>query len=98
MDLLAILVNHSCHVHVGIQPNSVGAYDFIALHLITKGEEILWDYETSEYDIANQIVCSCGSSNCRSILLGCKKHGSIVKELYGEEFIVPYLLQGELEK
>ena len=95
MDIPAILVNHSCHANVGIRPNNVGAYDFIALTPIKKGQEILWDYETSEYDIASQFTCCCGSSNCRGVLSGYKNHGPIVKELYGEDYIAPYLLRGE---
>jgi SET domain-containing protein len=93
MDLPAVLVNHSCEANVGIQPNDVQAYDFIALRDIQRGEEIVWDYETSEYDIASQFACSCGSTNCRGVLSGYKDHGPVVKDLYGEQYIAPYLMQ-----
>jgi uncharacterized protein len=95
MDLPAILVNHSCEANVGIRTNNVGAYDFIALRDVKKGEEVLWDYETSEYNLYGQFLCSCGVSNCRGILKGFHSHGHTVIQLYGKEYIAPYLLRKE---
>jgi uncharacterized protein len=93
MDLPAILVNHSCEANVGIRSNNVSAYDFIALRDVKKGEEVLWDYETSEYNLYGQFLCSCGVSNCRGILKGFHSHGQTVIELYGKEYVAPYLFQ-----
>jgi SET domain-containing protein len=93
MDLPAILVNHSCHANVGIHENDHGAFDYLALRNIQHGEEVLWDYETSEYYIQSQFVCSCGAKNCRGFLKGFHANGRLVEELYGKEFIAPYLFQ-----
>jgi len=92
MDLPAILVNHSCNSNLGIRCNDEGAYDFFALADIPKQSELLWDYETAEYEIKN-FKCSCGAQNCRGKLKGFQFNGSAVVKLYGEEFISPYLLQ-----
>ena len=98
MDLPAILVNHSCNANVGIQENDLGAYDFVALRDIKRGEEALWDYETSEYTIQSQFQCSCGAENCRGMLQGFHANGKLVEELYGQEFIAPYLYQDPSSK
>ncbi|KAG7367410.1 nuclear protein SET [Nitzschia inconspicua] len=91
MDLPAILINHSCHANVGIRENNMGAYDFIALGDLQMGEEVLWDYETSEYYIHGQFQCSCGAPNCRGTLKGFHANGKEVMQLYGKDFIAPYL-------
>ena len=92
MDLPARFVNHTCdHANVGITPNQKGAYDFYALRLVNSGDEILWDYETSEYEISTPFVCSCGSPECRKTLRGFRAHGKIVEKSYGKQWIAPYL-------
>jgi SET domain len=93
MDLPAILVNHSCNANVGIQENVFGAYDFVALRDLRKGEEVLWDYETSEYWIFGQFHCSCGAPNCRGTLQGFHANGQAVLELYGKNRVAPYLFR-----
>ena len=92
MNLPAIMINHCCSANVGVKGNAFNAYDFIALRNVEYGEELLWDYEASEYEIDN-FSCSCGVPNCRKELRGFKEHGDQVVGLYGEEFIAPYLLK-----
>jgi hypothetical protein len=93
MDLPSRFINHICHdANVGVRPNEVGAYDFYALGQIDKDQELLWDYETTEYQIEG-FPCSCGSSKCRGELKGFKAHKEQVMEAYGEDFIAPYLLR-----
>jgi SET domain-containing protein len=92
MDLPARLVNHSCgESNVGIRDNEYGAYNFYALSSIEAGQEVLWDYETSEFELSTHFVCSCGSPKCRGILKGYHHHGDKLKATYGEEFIAGYL-------
>ena len=93
MDLPAVLVNHSCDANVGIQANTSGAYDFVAIRDIAQDNEVLWDYETSEYSIESQFQCSCGAENCRGLLKGFHANGKLVEKLYGKEFIAPYLYE-----
>lgn len=92
MNIPAILINHSCSANVGIHDNDEGAFDFYALCVIKKGEELLWDYETAEYEIES-FSCSCGAIGCRRELKGFSKHGEIVKKLYGDKYIARYLLE-----
>lgn len=92
MDWPAILVNHSCQANLGIQSNDHGAYDFVALEDIPEGDEVTWDYETSEYEMAEAFSCSCGSPMCRGILQGFRGNGPVVIAAYGREHVAPYLL------
>lgn len=43
------LLSHSCEPCLGVKENSHGAYDFIALRPIAAGEELSFDYETTEW-------------------------------------------------
>lgn len=90
MNFPAVMINHSCDANVGIQDNSEGAYDYIALNIIASGEELLWDYETSEFEIEN-FTCFCGTPICRRKLRGFRYHGEAVRKNYGEDFIAGYL-------
>lgn len=86
MDLPAILINHSCNANVGIQDNDE-AYDFYAIRSISCGEELTWDYETSEYEIFGNFSCQCGSPLCRgSSVLGYKTNEATIKKQYGEYY------------
>jgi hypothetical protein len=97
MDLPARFINHICNdANVGVRPNNVGAYDFFALRKIDKNQELLWDYETTEYEMKG-FLCSCGSSKCRGELQGFQAHKEQVMEAYGEDFIAPYLLRSRIE-
>jgi hypothetical protein len=97
MDLPARFVNHVCNeANVGIKKNDVGAYDFHALRQICVSEEILWDYETSEYEIEG-FVCSCGKPSCRGQLRGFRQHANEIISSYGEDYVAPYLLEKPLD-
>lgn len=95
MDLPAVLVNHSCAANLGItdQRNAVG-YDFWTLRDIREGEELTWDYETSEWELAEPFECACGSPLCRGRLRGFKHAGSLVRKRYGDAYIAGYLKKG----
>jgi hypothetical protein len=43
----ACLLNHSCEPNTGVVDNRHGGYDFLALRHIAAGEEITWDYDTT---------------------------------------------------
>lgn len=57
-------INHSCEPNAGIK----GALQFVALREIHKGEEITYDYSTSENQKGWFIKCKCSSPNCRGII------------------------------
>jgi len=93
MDAPARYINHCCgHANVGIRPNDVGAYDFVALQHIATHDELLWDYETSEYELGHPFDCQCGTDQCRGTLLGFRYHATLVVQAYGTDSIAPFLL------
>lgn len=91
MDLPARYSNHVCGIaNVGIKDNEHDAYDFHAIAPISAGDELRWDYSTSEYEIKN-FKCSCGSPLCRRFVKGFRSNGSRVRAVYGEKYIANYL-------
>jgi hypothetical protein len=77
---------------LGLRPNEHGAYDFVALKPIRANDEIVWDYESTEYEFGFE--CSCGAPNCRGDLKGFRHHGDAVLGSYGKEYVAPYLFSG----
>ena len=94
MDLPATLINHSCDANVGIRDNDLGAYDFFALTDIVEGEELVWDYNASEWEISTPFQCACGSPRCRGRLRGFKHDGEHIRDAYGP-FYASYLKKNE---
>ena len=63
----SILFNHSCDPNAGIR----GTNELFAIRDINAGEEITFDYSTTvgyQTDFDWQIVCNCGSANCRKVI------------------------------
>jgi hypothetical protein len=60
----AVFLNHSCNPNIGIK----GSVTFVALRNIKKGEEVAFDYSTTEDDLLWRLPfkCACGAKNCRS--------------------------------
>lgn len=59
-------LNHSCEPNMGFSGNGV----FIAIRKIYKGEELTFDYSTSEVDPDWEINCLCGTPSCRKVISG----------------------------
>jgi hypothetical protein len=99
MDLPASFINHSCHPNLGLKPpsndTSSAVYDFYAKRDIGTGEQLFWDYETTEYEISEKFHCQCGAPNCRKALKGFRYHSQQVLAEHGEngEWVSPYLLR-----
>lgn len=92
MDAPARYINHCCgSANVGIRPNEVGAYDFVAIRSIAVHDELLWDYETSEDQIRSPFVCHCGTDQCRGTVRGFRYHAAQVVAAYGTDYIAPFL-------
>ena len=97
VDLPTRFINHCCSANVGLENNDKGAYDFFALSKIEAGTELVWDYETSEYEITYDGPCLCGSPVCRGKLKGYKYHGSQVEAMYGTKHIAGYLKEASTD-
>ncbi len=57
--------NHSCDPNMALRLSS--HYDFVALREIQPGEEITWNYLTTEYDLAERgedFRCYCQAERC----------------------------------
>jgi hypothetical protein len=72
LDEPARSLNHSCNPNTGVVDNSYGAYDFVATTSILLGEEITFDYETTEYEIIFAGQCLCTTAECRGRAMGFK--------------------------
>lgn len=57
-------INHSCNPNSGIK-NSV---QIVAIKNITRGEEVTFDYSTSESENEWNLKCHCKNKNCRGII------------------------------
>lgn len=57
-------INHSCGPNAGIK-NSI---KIVAMKSIRRGEEVTFDYSTSESENGWCLVCHCGNKNCRSVI------------------------------
>jgi hypothetical protein len=90
IDLPARFINHSCDANCGVQDNEHGAYDFHALNTIPEGEELTFNYETSENEISAFETCMCGSKSCRGYVGGFSKHRDELQGRYGK-YIANYL-------
>lgn len=90
LDKTSRSINHSCEPNTGVQYNTYAGYDFVALRDIKKGEEITWDYETTEYISISVGKCLCRSSLCRKKLKGFKYLSSNIIHRY-EGYIADYL-------
>lgn len=59
------IVNHSCDPNAGIRKQN----DLYAIKEISNGDEITFDYSTTVgTNVDWQMVCRCGSMNCRGII------------------------------
>lgn len=60
-------INHSC------EPNAYIDFDRLelrALKTIEPGEEITYDYLTSDWDSEDVFICDCKTLNCRGLIRG----------------------------
>jgi len=64
-------INHSCDPNARID---FSLMNYVALRNIKEGEEITWNYLTTEYDLEDEIKfnCKCGSKKCLGRIKGFK--------------------------
>lgn len=75
-----IYTNHSCNPNVVIRDRA-----YIALRNIQPGDDITFDYETTEVDMAEPFTCGCQSETCRGIIRGyvhlsASQHGALANQ------------------
>lgn len=64
-------MNHSCNPSCGVR----GQVTFVAMHDISAGEEVTYDYAMTDVDDKkggawHPMECLCGSYNCRGVITG----------------------------
>jgi uncharacterized protein len=70
LDAPARFMNHSCRPNTGVVDNSQDGYNFVALQEIQPGDELTWDYETTEYVSIAVPRCLCATKGCRTRIHG----------------------------
>lgn len=80
-------LNHSCEPtgYIDFKDLTCKAY-----RNIRKGEELTYNYLTTEWDFANKFKCECGSKKCYRELKGFK-YLSIAQKEELKDFLSPYL-------
>lgn len=90
----AKLLNHSCNPNCGVILNKYGGYNFVAIRTINAGEEVCWDYSTTEHLSIAVKKCLCGSKFCRHQIKGWKYLPTSFRQKYKRlGIIAPYLMQ-----
>jgi hypothetical protein len=59
-------VNHSCEPNAGLR----GDRTLVAMRDLAAGEEITYDYATSDGSAYDEFACRCGSAACRGAVTG----------------------------
>lgn len=75
-----IFTNHSCNPNVVVRDSK-----FIALRAIEPNEAITFDYETTEWEMAEPFQCACGAASCRGEIRGYSYLNSAERERLVEQ-------------
>jgi uncharacterized protein len=86
VDDLADCANHSCDANAGIS----GQISLVALRPIAAGEEICFDYGTSDGHPDFHMKCYCGAANCRGAVTGNDWKAPALQARYAGHFM-PYI-------
>jgi len=58
-------LNHSCEPNTRLEGRAL-----VAIADIRTGDEVTFDYDTTEWDMASPFPCACGASTCRGLVRG----------------------------
>jgi hypothetical protein len=58
-------LNHSCAPSAVLRGRAL-----VALRALRSGDEVTFDYATTEHEMAEPFVCGCGASTCRGLIRG----------------------------
>lgn len=80
----AIYINHSCEPNVGFR----GQVTYVASRDINAGEELTHDYAMcfTDMDAFSNLVCKCGSKDCRGRITGKDWKIKDLQKKYGDNF------------
>ena len=78
-------MNHHCEPTTIIRDRSV-----CALRAIEPGESVTFDYNTTEYDLAEPFACHCGSAQCVGVVRGAR-HLAAEQRARVEQWLPDYL-------
>jgi SAM-dependent methyltransferase len=83
----ADFINHSCAPNAGLR----GALTLVALHPIAAGEEICYDYATSDGGaVPGSFACHCGAPGCRGLVTSADWRLPALQQRYAGHF-APHL-------
>ena len=93
LGLPARFLNHSCNANLVV----AGAPSFHALRFVAKrdiavGEELTFDYETTEGTMDEPFQCECGETSCRGMILGFDHRRKEMLEGGTKRWIAPHLI------
>ncbi len=74
-------VNHSCSPNAGLVFAEDGSITLVAIRAIREGEEVTWDYSTTNAD-GWEMTCLCGAADCRGKVVPFEKLPQKVQERY----------------
>lgn len=78
-------LNHSCEPNTVIRNQTV-----IATHDIASGADVTFDYNTTEYEIAEPFACHCQSEHCLKFIRGFR-HLTEAQREHLRHALMPYL-------
>jgi SET domain-containing protein len=61
-------VNHSCDPNTGIRDDAAGRVTLFALSALEVGDEITFDYATTQANGFSTMECGCGAEQCRKTI------------------------------
>ena len=79
-------MNHSCDPNVFLR-----GLDVVALRDLRSGEEVTFDYHTTEYDLVEPFTCQCGARLCQGVIRGFRYLDAIARQRLGP-YLAPYLV------
>lgn len=66
-----MFLNHHCEPNAELRDRTL-----VALRTIDAGEGVTFDYNTTEWDMAEPFACHCGSARCVGVVRGGKHRGA----------------------
>jgi SET domain-containing protein len=87
-------VNHSCDPNTGVRDDA-GRIVLFALKPIATGDEITFDYATTQAGHHWTITCACGSANCRGTIADFRDMPGDRQKFYIDHgAVLPFLVSG----
>jgi hypothetical protein len=80
-------LNHSCAPNAAIRDR-----ELLAIAEIAVGDEITFDYDTTEWDMASPFACACGAPACRGLVRGFRHLGADARAALAP-LLAPHLLR-----